>query len=217
MSVISEEMSFISKDEIIKRFEDQFRKGTMREECFSKSGASYDLRLGQEALVTPDKTPRSLQNGEILNIEPGQFAVLTTKEELTVPKDLLGFITVRFKYKSKGLVNISGFHVDPGFDGLLVFSVFNAGPATVSLREGDKVFSIFFTKISPPCNYGNSDSPQKRIPLEIIETFAGANIPSLQKLEKKVERNSLLIAVYGTILTGLAVGLIGTIIQMLLQ
>lgn len=209
-------MSFISKDEIRKRFAYQFTKGMMNDECFSKSGASYDLRLGKEALVTPEKKPRLLGDGEILSIEPGQFAVLSTKEQLEIPDDLLGFITIRFKYKSKGLVNISGFHVDPGFSGCLVFSVYNTGPATVSLREGDCVFSIFFATIFPPCNYGNSKSPQKQIPLDIIETFAGANIPSIQKLEKKVERNSTLLAVYGTILTGLAVAVIATVIRLLI-
>lgn len=207
-------MSFISKVEIKKRFDPLFKKGELDENCFSKSGASYDLRLGSEVLITPEKHPKQLKEGQTLNIEPGQFAVLTTKEYLEMPEDLLGFITVRFKYKSKGLVNISGFHVDPGFEGKLVFSVYNTGPSTVTLRSGDKVFSIFFAKIHPKTRYEKGDyNKQKNIPLDIIETFAGARVPSLQVLENKVNRNWTTIKIYGTIMIGIVLALIGAILR----
>jgi len=211
-------MSFISKEKIKQRFDYEFTQGIMDENCFSKSGASYDLRLGKEVLVTPEKEPRLLEKGQILHINPGQYAVLTTEEYIRMPKNLLGLITVRFSYKSKGLVNISGFHVDPGFNGHLVFSVYNTGPATVSLRRGEKVFSIFFAGIDPEVEYKNGDYQfQKEIPLEIIETFAGARVPSLQVLEVKVNRNSTMLKIYGTILTGLVVTLVGTIIRFLIS
>lgn len=206
-------MSFISREEIRKRLAPLFEKEILKEECFSRSGASYDLRLGREVFVTPDKEPRRLEMGQTLNIEPGQFAVLITEEYLTMPKDLLGFITVRFSYKSKGLVNISGFHVDPGFEGNLVFSIYNTGPATVTLRRGDKVFSIFFAEIHPGVTYGDGYNKQKNIPIDIIETLAGAKIPSLQSLEKKVNRNWTTLKIYGTILTGLVVALVSIAIR----
>ena len=50
-----------------------------------------------------------------------------TKESIEVPLDALGLISIRSKYKLKGLINVSGFHVDPGFRGSLVFAVYNAG------------------------------------------------------------------------------------------
>lgn len=210
-------MTFISADKIRERFKEEFDSGAMDESCFSKSHASYDLRLGEEVLVTPEKEPRKLEESQVLNILPGQFAVLTTKEYLKMPDNLLGLITVRFSYKSKGLVNISGFHVDPGFNGHLIFSVYNTGPATVSLRQGESVFSIFFTEIDPPVKYQGSRQFQKEIPLEIIETFAGARVPSLQVLEDKVNKNSTAIKIYGTIITGLVVTLVGTIIGFLIS
>jgi len=209
-------MSFISKAKILEKFEDQFNDNNFSENNFSKSGASYDLRLGEEALVTPDKIPKRLAKGEILNIEPGQFAVLMTEEYLKMPNDILGFITVRFRYKSKGLVNISGFHVDPGFEGHLVFSVYNTGPSAVTLRRGEKVFSIFFAEINPPVKYDGNYVGQKTLPLDILETLAGARIPSLQNLERKVIRNWTTIKLYGTILTGLTIGILGVLIKQLL-
>jgi len=210
-------MSFISEEEIRNRLDLLFKEDNFNKDCFSKSGASYDLRLGKEALVTPGKEPKQLKEGEILNIGPGQFAVLITKEFLRMPNDLLGFITIRFRYKSKGLVNISGFHVDPGFKGNLVFSVYNAGPSTVTLRGGEKVFSIFFAKISPPTTYENGDyNEQKRIPLDIIETLAGARIPSLQLLEDRVNRNWTTLKIYGILLTGIVLSMLGALFRIVL-
>ena len=212
MSSDGEVLSFISKEEIRKRFDTLFDEGVFNEKCFSESGASYDLRLGTEVFVTPKKEPRQLQEGQVLNIKPGQFAVLTTQEYLEMPENLLGFITVRFRYKSKGLVNISGFHVDPGFKGKLVFSVCNIGPATVAMRCGEKVFSIFFAEIHPETKYEGKFNRQKNIPIGIIETLAGARIPSLQVLENKVDKNSMTLRIYGTIITGLVVAFVSTII-----
>lgn len=207
-------LSFISEDEIKKRFGTQFESGELDPGCLS--GASYDLRLGSEVLITPEREPAHLKEGQTLNIRPGQFAVLTTKECLDMPDDLLGFITVKFKYKSKGLVNISGFHVDPGFEGKLVFSVYNVGPSTVTLRSGDSVFSVFFAEIRPKTHYKGGYNKQKSIPLDIIETFAGARIPSIHDLEEKVDRNWTVIKIYGTILTGLVVAIVGAILRLII-
>lgn len=210
------QLSFISKTEIEKRLHHLFEKRELDPKCFSESNASYDLRLGKEVFVTPEKEPRYLQEDQTLNIEPGQFAILTTEEYLEMPKSLLGFITVRFTYKSKGLVNISGFHVDPGFKGKLIFSVYNTGPATVTLKRGEKVFSIFFAEIHPGVEYDGGYNEQKTIPLNIIEPLAGARIPSLQTLEDKVNRNWTILKIYGTLLTGLAVALLSAVIRALI-
>jgi dCTP deaminase len=47
---------------------------------------------------------------------------------------------MKFKIKQRGLVNVSGFHVDPGYSGKLLFSVYNAGPRSIVLTRGEPVF-----------------------------------------------------------------------------
>lgn len=192
-----------------------------KQEDFSASGASLDLLLGEDVFVTPDEEPRKLKKHEVINIKPGQFAALITEEELYIPKDYIGFITVRFSYKSKGLVNISGFHVDPGFKGKLVFSVYNTGSTTVSLRRGESVFSLFLSHIKVPKDgedkekfgYNGKFQNMNGIPLSIIEPLAGAKVPSMNELEDKVKKNETYIKVYGAIL----LGLLGAIIALFLN
>src|SRR4051794_30261303 len=75
--------------------------------------ASYDLRLGEQIHLV-GKTPDRLTDGKpYFSIAPGQFALLTCFERLTMPDDLFAFITLKSTYKMQGLINISGFHVDP--------------------------------------------------------------------------------------------------------
>ena len=103
------------------------------------TNASYELSLGRQAYVTGSgsKTRRNLQHNDQLCIPPGQFALLLTKERIDVPPDSLALISIKSRWKLRGLMNVSGFHVDPGYGGHLLFSVYNAGPNEILLDEGD--------------------------------------------------------------------------------
>lgn len=108
---------------------------------------SYDMRLGSEAYLSTKNKVTPLNSGDSIFIKPGEFALLLTQEKLHIPRDLVAFISLRFSYAVRGLVNVSGFHVDPGFNGYIAFSVYNAGPNTVVLRSGDRVFMVVFTHL----------------------------------------------------------------------
>jgi dCTP deaminase len=153
---------------------------------------TYKLRVGPEVYVSPtgvgsdqkNKTKLRLDLGRDFVIPAGQFAFLLTEETVTVPEDALAFISVRAKYKFRGLVNVSGFHVDPGFTGRLVFSVFNAGPGEVHLERCEECFHIWFADLrdhepmGPKVGYQN-------IPAEIINPIAG-EIQSFTGLDAKI-------------------------------
>ncbi|HAP11624.1 MAG TPA: deoxycytidine triphosphate deaminase, partial [Afipia sp.] len=110
--------------------------------------AAYTLAVGPEVYVSPNDqtvdpttvTVRKLADGEAFTIPPGQFAFLLTEEVVSVPADAIAFISIRARTKFKGLVNVSGFHVDPGYRGQLTFAVFNAGPVPIHIRRGQPIF-----------------------------------------------------------------------------
>src|ERR1700743_3353271 len=82
--------------------------------------AKYMLSIGGEVYVSEEegkKTAQLLKEGESFAIDPGQFAFVLTEETVHLPFDVLGFISIRATIKFLGLVNISGFHVDPGYKG----------------------------------------------------------------------------------------------------
>src|SRR6266540_4287828 len=130
------------------RFRDRLqgpRPPILRADPERVSSASYDLALGGQAFVTStkDATKETFERGEQISIPPGQFALLVTEEELHLPPDTLAFISIKASKKMSGLVNVSGFHVDPGFQGRLKFSVYNAGSETIVLEVGEPLFPIW--------------------------------------------------------------------------
>lgn len=109
---------------------------------------AYALRMGPQALLTgEDDILHDLDEGAEFRIPPGQFAQLLTEEEVRIPADALGLISMKSKVKALGLVNVSGFHVDPGFHGRLRFSVYNAGPAPVRISRGTPTFLIWYASL----------------------------------------------------------------------
>jgi dCTP deaminase len=120
--------------------------------------ASYRLSVGDQVFATSDKFASSAPSAalvsvlkdppdNLLRIRPGQFAFLMTLERVRVPDDALALISIRAGYKFKGLINVSGFHVDPGWDGKLLFSVYNAGPTDVIVERGEPMFLIVYADL----------------------------------------------------------------------
>jgi dCTP deaminase len=115
-----------------------------------KQGA-YELTLSRDVLTSPPtQGPRLDGTGKALEIRPGDFALLYTNEAVTVPSNVIGFISIKAGLKLDGLVNISGFHVDPGFSTRLKFSVHNAGPLPIYLNYDEPAFLIWFSDLDAP-------------------------------------------------------------------
>src|SRR5882762_7820441 len=143
--------------------------------------AAYTLTLGSEVFVTSDLphggTPHEgvksvLAPGQQIRINPGQFAFLLTQEGVKVPDTAIAFISMKATFKLRGLINVSGFHVDPGWNGALLFSVYNAGPSPVVLSQGMPLFLIWFADLDGTTTKVYSGKG-KSIDSELISNMSG--------------------------------------------
>ena len=194
-------------------------------------GAAYRLAIGDEIYISPttDATDPSmksivhLKKGEGFAVPPGQFAFLLTEEVVKVCLKEIAFISIRAKAKYRGLVNVSGFHVDPGFEGRLTFAVFNAGPVAVHLRQGQEIFLIWYADLSD-CGRPRPPGPH-RIQSDWISGIGGklyslASIASSvaaveQKLQRRLDAVTRELAVF-RVVAGIAVtALVGILIKLL--
>jgi dCTP deaminase len=156
--------------------------------------AAYTLSIGSEIYVSPNDqtadpttiTVRKLAQGDAFTIPPGQFAFLLTEETVAVPADALAFISIRAKIKFRGLVNVSGFHVDPGYRGQLTFAVFNAGPVPIHLRRGQPIFLIWYANLDRESAFKKDDPVHTGIDTELITGIAG-ELQSFAGLSKKIK------------------------------
>jgi dCTP deaminase len=160
--------------------------------------AGYRLSIGNEYFIngSGSSTVVKLSKGQGFVIEPGQFAFILTGEKVNISKAAIGFISIRASTKFRGLINVSGFQVNPGFNGNLVFAVFNAGPRHINLREGDEIFSLWIADLDAPVaedleESGNIPNGLDRIRSDEINKIAGNSLTAYQLSDRleKVEKN----------------------------
>jgi dCTP deaminase len=159
-----------------------------------------------------------LDKGQPFTIPAGQFAFLLTEEKVSVPKGKLAFISMKSSVKNRGLVNVSGFHVDPGYSGNLIFAVFNAGPKTIHLRRGEQCFLIWFADLDNAASEKAKTKPGfTNITTELVTKISGevmsfeglnAKIKDLKEEQEKrlrdVELKQEKLITYGTIIVAVA-------------
>lgn len=187
-----------------------------KEEIFKRNFSEwrYKLRLGKEVYISTDDVPKKLRHGEFIVIKPGDFTLLLTKEGLKTPENVMGFISMRFDYKQKGLINVSGFHVDPLYTGKLIFSAFNAGPKDIVLREGDPVFMIFFQRIDKECK--KEQHGYDNIPADMVEQIRGRSA-TLAANANRLDKMEFYLKLMGGIVIALIMTVVGVFIRSVLM
>lgn len=191
--------------------------------------SAYTLTLGPEAFVTPSygddlrknlkkslKAPQThliggkqrLSGGGTVVIPPGQFAFLLTEETVSIPKNTMGFISLKSKAKFRGLINVSGFHVDPGFNGRLIYSVFNAGPSALHLSRGDSLFLLWIADLGGETkqHYYKTSPGYVEIPSDLVSDVS-RETHSLQALSDQISAISEQFRTIKNVASGIAVAI----------
>ena len=151
----------LNGDQIRERCDDEsspaeiFKPDTWNPNGFRE--ASYVLRVAADELMI-DGTfyERGTPYPETyIEIKPGRIAVLSTKEELIMPNDLVGKIGIRIQYALKGLTGLMGIQVDPCYgrqrDGeRLYIRVANLGNEPIKVLPGDGVFTFEVHQLAEP-------------------------------------------------------------------
>ncbi|MDT0631963.1 dCTP deaminase domain-containing protein [Rubrivirga litoralis] len=184
-----------------------------------KHGA-YELAVGPEMVSTGDQGIKTLSHrsakegwplGESFVVKPGQLAIMITEEIIRMPSNRIGFISVKAGSKLEGLVNVSGFHVDPGWFGRLKFSVYNAGSEEYVVRIGEPLFMIWFSEfdreVSDPYGKGGAHYGQTQIGADDAQKLT-KRLPSPIDLEKKLNRLLLYAPIIITVATAVLVVLL---------
>jgi dCTP deaminase len=208
---------FLAKQEILRIFSSLIEMGDqnlVREVC-------YDLRVGDEVYRSEERLPERLSEDRqpFVIIQPGQFALVKTYEIVNVPEAYVGFISIRSEYKFQGLVNGSGFHVDPTFNGHLIFAVQNVGPNDIRLRYGEPAFMMMWAKLSEA--YQPSVGEKKRsgfanIPVRLMAQLGGGSI-TLSELKTEMDRLNTQVKFFMGIGIALVMAVIGVILKLIFQ
>ncbi len=132
---------------------------------------SFDIRLGTSFQVySPNQVGivdliniESIENAntnsklvdldflESITIAPGQFMLGHSMEYICLPNCVAGQVEGRSSFARLGIqVHMTAGFVDPGYQGVLTFEIFNAGPNPVRLYPGIRIGQLRFFRGSTP-------------------------------------------------------------------
>jgi len=177
--------------------------------------AAIELTLGPEAYRSGSEEKVFLEEAGIFTIAPGDIAVLLTEEYITMPSQTMGLISLKSSIKIQGgLINVSGFHVDPGFEGRLVFTVYNAGTRTVAFSRGQRMFLIWIVNLENHDDKPNSQKDHSRHEMKSIRgkdlsNFTGETA-SPAKLEERINK----LEIKGQLIWALLLALIVAVVTL---
>ena len=92
-----------------------------------------------------------LNQGEAFFLHPGELALAVTRETITLPDDIVGWLDGRSSLARLGLmVHVTAHRIDPGWSGQIVLEFFNGGKLPVALRPDMCIGAINFETMSGP-------------------------------------------------------------------
>jgi len=95
---------------------------------------------------------------ESITISPGQFILGHSMEYLKLPPKIAGQVEGRSSFARLGLqIHMTASFIDPGFEGVLTFEIYNAGPNPIKLYPGLRIAQLrFFNGNSPVIPYNRN-------------------------------------------------------------
>jgi len=112
--------------------------------------ASYDLRVGKEAVAQDGVV--NIEEKKYAKIPRGATVVIYPYEQIKLSTKVAARYGLRSRFARKGLILLSGPQIDPGFEGTLSVTIFNAGTSEVVLGYQEKFVTIEFFLLKTPAS-----------------------------------------------------------------
>lgn len=110
-----------------------------------------DLRVGPDYIESNNESTvvdaRNHPNA-VLQLEPGTFYNIHTVERISMPDDLVGLVDGRSTLERSGVGLRTGGNVDPGFEGVLEFGIYNYTDETVNIEINYPIAQISFIELT---------------------------------------------------------------------
>ncbi len=117
----------------------------------------------------------TVAEGEPFIVQPGEFVLGVTQEQITVPDDLVVRVEGRSSLGRLGIIvhSTAGF-VDPGFTGTITLEISNLNRLPVALYPGMRVCQIAFEQMSSPAEMPYHKKPGSK--------YQGQSLPEGSRL-----------------------------------
>jgi len=213
-----------------REIKEAMEKGLIKMEFFDPKmlqAASYDMRIGKRLLISGNEQEIDLEKVGSLNLKAGEFALLTTAENITLDNIIVGHIGLKSYYTRKGVIVLAGLQIDPGFSGILILGVYNASSRKINLEYLNPICTVEFHKLAKPVEklFQRTDLEEQkeaRIPKidrDYLKTLETQSLSNMSEAVRQLSINVARLATHTKIAISLGVsiltGVIGGIVLIL--
>lgn len=114
-------------------------------------------------------------------MQPKEFVIAVTKEEITLPSDIMGRLDGRSSLGRLGVVvHSTAARFDPGWQGNAVMELGNLGVMPVVLYAGMRICALTFETLSSPCEITYLKKKGQK--------YGGQNLPRASKINEEFKK-----------------------------
>ena len=122
-----------------------------------------------------------VKEGDPFILQPGAFALAITREEFTLPDDIMGRLDGRSSLGRLGIVvHSTAARFDPGWSGKAVMELGNLGPSPVILYEGMRICALTFETLTSPAEESYAKSAKRK--------YSQQETPQASKINEEFSR-----------------------------
>lgn len=127
-------------------------------------GSSFRKYIGNKRLSLNEnidyKKYTRLVKGNV-ELKPGEFILGITREKISLPDDICGWLGGRTRFARLGLlIHSTAAFLHPGISNRQVLEIYNQSPNVLELKPGTKICQIMFEKTSGKAKYKGKHARQ---------------------------------------------------------
>jgi deoxycytidine triphosphate deaminase len=156
----------------------------------SLDASSYDISVGRLGLLGGAAQEIDLTK-ESLVLGPGAYGGIISHEKLILPNDVHARIGSKRAMAYDGVILLTGSIVDPGYQGHLLFGLYNASQRRVIIRAKRKICNIVFERLTHATEKPAASDPDLELgefPREFVEKMTNLEVLPWMQISERVKQ-----------------------------
>jgi len=155
----------------------------------SLEASGYDVRVGAKGVLGGEGREIDLRSDPI-QLSPGAYCGVISQEKVRLPDYILARIGSKRALSYDGVILLTGTVVDPGYEGHLLFGLYNASQRRVQIRQGKKICNIVFERLAKRADKPPPSDPSLKtgnFPDQFIDRMANMDVLPWMQISERVQ------------------------------
>lgn len=155
----------------------------------SLEASGYDIRVGAKGVLGGEGREIDLRV-EPIQLGPGAYCGVISQEKVRLRDHVVARIGSKRALSYDGVILLTGTVVDPGYEGHLLFGLYNASQRRVQIRQGRKICNIVFERLAKRADKPAPSDPSLKtgnFPDQFIDRMANMDVLPWMQISERVK------------------------------